>query len=64
MSRTARIGVFVALLALAAAAGLWWEGGAWQYGDMPTRGLVRVAGFTLAALGCCVLAAWLRRSRR
>ncbi len=64
MRRVARIGVFTSLMALAAAAGLWWDGGAWQYGDMPTRGLMRVAGFALAALGCFGVAAWLRRRRR
>ncbi len=64
MRRAARIGIFVALMALAVAAGLWWDGGAWQYGDMPTRGLVRVAGFTLAALGCFGMSAWLRWRRR
>lgn len=64
MSRAARTGACVALLALAAAAGLWWDGGAWQYGDLPTRGLVRVAGFALAALGCFGVAAWLRRRSR
>ncbi len=63
MRRAARIGACVALLALAAAAGLWWDGGAWQYGDMPTRGLVRVAGFAFAALGCFGMAVWLRRHR-
>ena len=61
MRRAARIGIFVALMALAVTAGLWWDGGAWQYGDMPTRGLVRVAGFALAALGCFGMSAWLRR---
>ena len=64
MSRAGRIGAFIGLVALAVAAGLWWEGGAWQYGDMPTRGLVRVAGFVLAALGCFGVAAWLCRRRR
>jgi hypothetical protein len=61
MSRATWIGGFVSLAALIVAAGLWWEGGAWQYGDMPTRGLVRVSGFVLAALACFGSAAWLRR---
>ena len=64
MSRAAQIGGFVALMALAAAGGLWWEGGAWQYGEMPTRGLVRVSGFVLSALACFGLAVWLRRRSR
>ncbi|MEQ9558090.1 MAG: hypothetical protein RIG67_20150 [Rhodospirillales bacterium] len=64
MSRTARIGGFIALITLAAAAGLWWESGAWNYGDMPTRGLVRIMGFALAAWACFGLAGWLRRRAR
>lgn len=61
MTSMARIGGFLALAAMAAAAGLWWEGGAWQLGDMPTRGLLRVTGFGLAAMACFGLAAMLRR---
>ncbi|MAY66154.1 MAG: hypothetical protein CMM77_03380 [Rhodospirillaceae bacterium] len=64
MSRVSRIGGLVALTALVVAAGLWWESGAWQYGDLSTRGLVRVAGFSLVALACHGLAALLRRRAR
>lgn len=61
MTRLAAIGVLLALTAFVSALGLWWEAGAWQYGDMPTRGLLRTGGFALAAVACHGFAFWLRR---
>ena len=61
MSASARIALALALAALIAAVALWWSGGAWQYGALPTRGLVRVASFALGAAVCIGLAAWIRR---
>ena len=42
MSASARIALALSLAALIVAVALWWSGGAWQYGALPTRGLVRV----------------------
>lgn len=64
MTRIGGIGALLAIAALIAAAGLWWGSGAWQYGDLPTRGLVRVGAFALAALACFGVAAGLRRRGR
>jgi hypothetical protein len=61
MSRIACIALVLALAGLGAAAALWWTAGAWQYGALPTRGLVRAAAFALGAFCCIGLSAWIRR---
>ena len=55
-------GVGVATAVCAAAAYLWWEDGAWQYGAMPTDGMLFVC--LLAGVGCLgfLAAALLERS--
>jgi nitrogen fixation-related uncharacterized protein len=63
MTRIAWIGGVLAVAALAAGLALWWAGGAWQYGDMPTRGAVRTAGFASASVICHWIAARLRWRR-
>ncbi|PIW30620.1 MAG: hypothetical protein COW30_01780 [Rhodospirillales bacterium CG15_BIG_FIL_POST_REV_8_21_14_020_66_15] len=64
MTKPARIGGLLALAALIAAGTLWWGSGAWQLGDLPTRGFLRVTAFALGALACHGVAAWLRRRGR
>lgn len=61
MTRLALAGCLFALAATAAAAALWGLSGAWQFGEMPTGGLVRTAQFALGALACHGVAAILRR---
>lgn len=61
MTRLALAGGVLALLAIALAAVLWGLSGAWQHGDLPTGGLVRVGLFALGAAACHATAAVLWR---
>ena len=54
--------IAVAIVATCVAALLWWVDGAWLYGAMPTKGLIRtalIAGAGCGCLGLAQLAQWI-----
>ena len=60
MTSKARLSlVAVAVAAAGVAALLWWLDGAWAYGAMPTKGLLRTATIAGAGCTCLGLAHWI-----
>lgn len=54
--------MLTAVVAVATAAILWLSDGAWQYGTMPTKGVIRVALFGGAGCLCLAVAQYLSPS--
>ncbi len=48
-------------LVLAAALILWWRGGLWVYGELPTHGMAWAVAASTASIACYGAARWLSR---
>lgn len=60
-----RIGVAVAAVAVfLTAIALWWTGGTWENGAMPTNGMITVVAFAGGGLFCLLAAASIERTTR
>ena len=59
MSRLRLTLLIVAVVAISLAVVLWSLDGAWHYGAMPTKGVIRTALFGGAGGACLCLAGWL-----
>ncbi|WP_135081114.1 hypothetical protein [Terasakiella sp. SH-1] len=57
-----KIASFLAFLLAVAALTLWYQDGAWQNGDMPTKGMIKTTALSALAVLCFYLAKKFRKA--